>query len=130
MNRTIYLTEAQANQLSLTSVNSAPLMTCHAGYYMVVQVSAAATVANIKQGSMHGNAKFITKQTALLLSREGKLSMEGLYEVLEFPLNVEIEKKRLDLALEIVSHYRFDFDNPMAQFTGGIGSTFVVMRMA
>jgi hypothetical protein len=50
---------------------------------------------NIKQGSMHGNAKFITKQTALLLSREGKLSMEGLYEVLEFPLNVEIEKNRL-----------------------------------
>ena len=47
-----YLTEAQANQLSLTSVNSAPLMTCHAGYYMVVQVSAAATVANIKQGSI------------------------------------------------------------------------------
>ena len=42
----------------------------------------------------------------------------------------ELEKKRLDLALEIVSRYRFDFDNPMAQFTGGIGSTLVVMRSA
>lgn len=50
---------------------------------------------NIEQGSMHGNNKFVTKQTALLLSREGKISMEGLYEVLEFPLSVEKEIQRL-----------------------------------
>ena len=47
-----FLTEAQANQLSQSSVNSAPLMVCHEGWYAVVQVSASATVANIVQGAI------------------------------------------------------------------------------
>jgi len=47
-----YLTEQQANQLSQFPINSAPQMVCHAGWYMVVQVSAAATTANIKQGAI------------------------------------------------------------------------------
>ncbi len=47
-----FLTEAQANQLSQTSVNSAPLLICHEGWYMVAQVSAAAVAANIKQGAI------------------------------------------------------------------------------
>ena len=47
-----FLTETQANQLSQTSVNSAPLLTCHEGWYAVVQVSASATVSNITQGAI------------------------------------------------------------------------------
>jgi len=47
-----YLTETQANQLSQTTVNSAPLMYCHAGWYMVVQVDSGATAANIVQGAI------------------------------------------------------------------------------
>jgi hypothetical protein len=47
-----YLTEAQANQLSQVAVNSAPKKTCHAGWYAVVQVSAAAVAANISQGAI------------------------------------------------------------------------------
>ena len=47
-----FLTEAQANQLSQSSANSAPLLTCHAGWYMVAQVSSAAVAANIKQGAI------------------------------------------------------------------------------
>ena len=40
------------------------------------------------------------------------------------------EKKRLELALAIVSDYRFDFDNIQTQFAaGGLGSTVTVMRM-
>ena len=47
-----FLNEAQASQLSLTSINSAPLLTCHAGWYMVAQVSASAVAANIVQGAI------------------------------------------------------------------------------
>jgi len=45
-----YLTEQQANQLSAVAVNGATQMTCHAGWYMVVQVSPSATAGNIKAG--------------------------------------------------------------------------------
>ncbi|MGP8225632.1 MAG: hypothetical protein ACLQGT_05700 [Terracidiphilus sp.] len=55
-----YLTEAQANQLSQTSVNSAPLMTCHAGWYMVAQVSSSAVAANIVQGAIGAQAAIPT----------------------------------------------------------------------
>jgi hypothetical protein len=47
-----YLSESQANQVSLVSVNSAPKKTCHAGWYAVVQVDAGATAANIVQGAI------------------------------------------------------------------------------
>jgi hypothetical protein len=59
-----YLNEAQANQLSQTSINSAPLMACHAGWYMVVQVDAGATSANIVQGAI-GAQKAISKTNAV-----------------------------------------------------------------
>jgi len=55
-----YLTEQQATQLSLTSVNSAPLLTCHAGWYEVVQVSASAVAANIVQGAIGAQAAIPT----------------------------------------------------------------------
>jgi hypothetical protein len=55
-----YLNEQQATQLSLTSVNSAPLLTCHAGWYEVVQVSASATAANIVQGAIGAQAAIPT----------------------------------------------------------------------
>jgi len=55
-----YLNEQQATQLSLTSVNSAPLLTCHAGWYEVVQVSAAAVAANIVQGAIGAQAAIPT----------------------------------------------------------------------
>ena len=57
---TFYLNEQQATQLSLTSVNSAPLLTCHAGWYEVVQVSASATAANIVQGAIGAQAAIPT----------------------------------------------------------------------
>ena len=47
-----YLNESQAAQLSLSTINSAPLLTCHAGWYMVVKVDASAVAANIKQGAI------------------------------------------------------------------------------
>lgn len=40
------------------------------------------------------------------------------------------EKKRLELALEIVSQYRFDFQAPQQHVMGGLGVTFVSMRTA
>jgi curved DNA-binding protein CbpA len=40
------------------------------------------------------------------------------------------EKKRLELALEIVSQYRFDFQAPQQHVLGGLGATFVAMRTA
>ena len=49
--KAFFLSEKWANQLSASTINSAPLMQCHAGWYMVVQVDSGATVANIKQGS-------------------------------------------------------------------------------
>jgi len=55
-----YLNEQQATQLSLTSVNGAPLLTCHAGWYEVVQVSASATAANIVQGAIGAQAAIPT----------------------------------------------------------------------
>jgi len=55
-----YLNEQQATQLSLTSVNGAPLLTCHAGWYEVVQVSAAAVAANIVQGAIGAQAAIPT----------------------------------------------------------------------
>ena len=55
-----YLNEQQATQLSLTSVNSAPLLTCHAGWYEVVQVSASAAAANIVQGAIGAQAAIPT----------------------------------------------------------------------
>jgi len=47
-----YLTEAQANQLSQSTVNSATLLACHAGWYAVVKVDAAAVSANIVAGAI------------------------------------------------------------------------------
>ncbi len=47
-----FLSETQANQLSLVSINAAPLLTCHEGWYAVVQVSASAVASNIKQGAI------------------------------------------------------------------------------
>lgn len=48
-----FLSEQQASQLSQTVVNSAtPAFTCHAGWYMVAQVSASATAGNIKAGAI------------------------------------------------------------------------------
>jgi hypothetical protein len=59
-----YLTEQQANQLSLTSVNSAPQLVCHAGWYEVVQVSATAVAANIVQGAIGAQAAIPTTAAA------------------------------------------------------------------
>ena len=53
-----YLTEQQANQLSQSSVNSAPLLICHAGWYMVVQVDSAVTAANVQQGYLGHQRSF------------------------------------------------------------------------
>jgi hypothetical protein len=47
-----FLSEKWANQLSAFSINSAPLLQCHAGWYMVVQLDAGATAANISQGAI------------------------------------------------------------------------------
>jgi hypothetical protein len=48
-----FLSESQASQLSQSVVNAAfPAFTCHAGWYMVVQVSAAAVAANVKAGAI------------------------------------------------------------------------------
>jgi hypothetical protein len=48
-----YLNEQQASQLSQSVVNGAtPTFVCHAGWYMVVQVDAGATAANIKAGAI------------------------------------------------------------------------------
>ena len=47
-----FLTEAQANQASLLTVNQAQQITCHEGWYAIVQVSAAAVAANIKAGAI------------------------------------------------------------------------------
>lgn len=63
-----YLTEQQANQLSQSTVNSAPAFRCHAGWYMVVQVDSGATVANIKAGSIGAQARIPTTQNAEIAS--------------------------------------------------------------
>ncbi|MGA8148198.1 MAG: hypothetical protein WB870_11575, partial [Gallionellaceae bacterium] len=63
-----YLTEQQANQLSQSTVNSAPAFRCHAGWYMVVQVDSGATVANIKAGAIGAQARIPTTQTAEIAS--------------------------------------------------------------
>ena len=57
-----YLTEKQANQLSQVSINSAPLLTCHAGWYMVVKVDASAVAANIVQGAIGAQVAIPTTQ--------------------------------------------------------------------
>lgn len=60
-----YLTEAQASQLSQTVVNSAsPSFACHAGWYMVVQVDAGATAANIKAGAIGAQKAISTSFSA------------------------------------------------------------------
>lgn len=60
-----YLTEAQASQLSQTVVNGAtPTFQCHAGWYMVVQVAAGATAANIKAGAIGAQAAISTSFSA------------------------------------------------------------------
>jgi hypothetical protein len=59
-----YLNEAQANQLSQTSINSAPLMACHAGWYMVAQIDASATSGNLVQGAVVAQ-KAISKTNAV-----------------------------------------------------------------
>ena len=50
--KAFFLSEKWANQLSAVAINSAPLLQCHAGWYMVVQLDAGATVANVTQGSV------------------------------------------------------------------------------
>lgn len=47
-----YLSESFANQLSATAANGAPPLQCHAGWYVIVQISAAAVLANIQQGAI------------------------------------------------------------------------------
>jgi hypothetical protein len=60
-----YLTESQAAQLSQSVVNSAtPTFTCHAGWYMVVQVDAGATAANVKAGYIGAQKAIPTTYTA------------------------------------------------------------------
>ena len=59
-----YLSESQAQQLSLTSVNSATQLNCHAGWYMVAQVDASATVANIKAGTIGAQVSIPTTAAA------------------------------------------------------------------
>src|ERR1700728_2181636 len=49
-----YLSESWANQLSLTAINGATVMTCHAGWYMIVKVDTAATTALVAQGLVGG----------------------------------------------------------------------------
>jgi len=61
-----YLSEVQANQLSQSAINSAPPLICHAGWYMVVQVSSAATAANIVQGAIGAQLSIPTTQAAAL----------------------------------------------------------------
>src|SRR5208283_751475 len=63
-----YLSEAQANQLSQVAINSAPLLTCHAGWYMVVQVDSGATAGNIKQGAIGAQVSIPTTQATSLQS--------------------------------------------------------------
>lgn len=60
-----YLSEQQASQLSQTVVNSVtPAFVCHAGWYMVAQVSAGATAANIKAGAIGAQAAIATTYAA------------------------------------------------------------------
>ena len=60
-----YLNEQQAAQLSQTVVNqAAPTFTCHAGWYMVVQVAATATAGNIKAGAIGAQAAIPTTYAA------------------------------------------------------------------
>lgn len=63
-----YLTEAQANQLSQSTVNSAPALRCHAGWYMVVQVDSGATAANITAGAIGAQPRIPTSQLAEVAS--------------------------------------------------------------
>ena len=63
-----YLTEQQANQLSQSTVNSAPALRCHAGWYMVVQVDSGATVANITAGAIGAQARIPNTQAAEIAS--------------------------------------------------------------
>jgi len=49
----------------------------------------------IAPGSMHSASKFQRKSEAIVLRRQGDLSMQGLYELAEVPLSYEIEKTRL-----------------------------------
>lgn len=50
--KAFFLSEKWANQLSAVAINSAPLLQCHAGWYMIVQLDAGATAANVSQGSI------------------------------------------------------------------------------
>lgn len=47
-----FLSEDQAYQLSQFPINGAAAMTCHAGWYMVVQIDAGATSGNLLQGAV------------------------------------------------------------------------------
>jgi hypothetical protein len=49
-----YLSESWANQLSLTAINGATVLTCHAGWYMIAKVDTAATTALVAQGLVGG----------------------------------------------------------------------------
>jgi hypothetical protein len=61
-----YLTEQQANQLSQFPINNARQLLCHAGWYMVVQVSATAVSANIVQGAIGAQAVIPVTQSQAL----------------------------------------------------------------
>lgn len=52
LGQAFFLSEAWANQLSAVAINSAPVLQCHAGWYMVVKLDAGATAANVAQGSI------------------------------------------------------------------------------
>jgi hypothetical protein len=45
-----YLSEKWANQLSAVAINGATQLTCHAGWYMIVQLDPAANAAIVTQG--------------------------------------------------------------------------------
>jgi len=60
-----YLTESQAAQLSQSVVNGAtPTFTCHAGWYMVAQVDAGATAANVVAGAIGAQKAIPSTYTA------------------------------------------------------------------
>ena len=59
-----YLSESQAQQLSLTTVNNAVPLDCHAGWYMVAKVDASAVAANILAGAVGAQVSIPTTAAA------------------------------------------------------------------
>lgn len=51
-----YLSERWANQLSREAINGATVLQCHAGWYMIAQVSPTATANLIAQGTIGARA--------------------------------------------------------------------------